>query len=68
MNARNTRPPLWLRFTIMAITLGTPIIVALQIVLPQFGARTAVIVGFALGIPAVIFVVWKIGWHRWLDE
>ena len=52
----------------MAIALGTPIIVALQIILPQFGARTAVIVGFALGIPAVVFVVWKIGWHRWLEE
>ena len=52
----------------MAIALGAPVLLALQLILPQFGARAAVIVGFALGIPAVVFVAWKIGWHRWLED
>ncbi len=52
----------------MAAVLAIPVLIALQFILPAYGARAAVIAGFAMGIPAVLFVVWKIGWHRWLED
>ena len=68
MNQQDARPSLWIRLSLMAALLAIPVLIALQLVLPAYGARAAVIAGFAMGIPAVLFVVWKIGWHRWLED
>ena len=61
------KPSLAVRVSILIATLSIPVIVAMFLVYPTYGVRAAVLTGFALGIPAVLFATRMILNHDWLE-
>lgn len=62
------RPGLPVRVSVLMAVLSAPVLLALFVVFPVYGAHAAVVTGFITGIPAVLFATWRIIKDDWLDE
>lgn len=62
------RPPMAIRFLVMAAALAVPFVGPAHVVVPLFGLGTGVYAGLALLAVVAALLAWRIVWFDWLGE